>query len=936
MPKRASSSITHAELPWTASRCLRLLRPLTTRLNAFHDLAGGPEQATTHKTSRVPQQKRKAKSGDVGRTQDFEWGSSHAPKRVKTTYGARREAAARSDTTVRPRDSERKTPQGELGSFNVPTPILRRQIRDADTVSTDNAMTPSRKKSNMSPPPKPKMDKTRRGELSLQLFRDFDNIITQTCPPIGEKPPRTGTKGASSLLEMCLKNVPAYIANEEEWQEADDADEVKTNVATDTYSMLEDLGHGTEGGWHQLRTVVQAHAIFSIRQAIEREDFEMVRDVSPLIDICWQMRLHVEVRSLFCSCIKTPGRFPPPTLSKRPGANFDEACFVPSSSAKASVQPMKLDPHEFWEVARSGTNYKQINRGYVLMRIAHLSAEMLRSDKLPVEWLSCPHFRPIWQNVIQSLSAGDIHHHISMDFVEQFLRSASALQVPDSRQSSSFVNQGYRSPTVQDASMRTLTSLLAMLCAIGLVEKSGSENIQQLRRTERPLVTVGLEIGQALLEENIDDIDEHTIVSRMLILVGELILCQGDADAQAQISLRDDVQFEKRLVQLSTLNHALGCRDSAENAGLEHVSNLLCAISRCYARATSSNALDIMRGILDNLMQPQAARLRSCIRFVNRLALDTAMLFSEETPSREASAYVHTLETLKSSGSRRIPSTTRNVPEESPATTGKPGLRWEPGISEWIASTPASLVRLKRMSLENTSQNGNTVLSDVVDSIKRPAVCSYQPFAVVIPPMPLSSSPTKPGRGLADTNVNKQHPRNTARPIVGALEDSGIFLESDAAGGLVAPEDEYEDVEAGAKTRKTALNNSEQSVGWATTLKRAHDEQKAEERDRKELKRKLRDAAAALNPFSTSPAPSMRARRQHAARPAITALGKTMPRASPPGALIQDESEDELSMLSTDSQAGAAEAAASSSFRAVPLLGQAVSERPTKRRRAKR
>jgi len=153
--------------------------------------------------------------------------------------------------------------------------------------------------------------------------------------------------------------------------------------------------------------------------------------------------------------------------------------------------------------------------------------------------------------------------------------------------------------------MRTLTSLLAMLCAIGLVEGSGEQKSHEIRRTVRPLQTVAVEIGQDLLEENTDDIDDQIIVSRMLILTGELILCQGDVTVQAQGDLMEDEQREKHLAQLSTLNHALACREGAENTGIEHLSNLLCAIGSCYARATSSNALDILRWILDNFIQPQ-------------------------------------------------------------------------------------------------------------------------------------------------------------------------------------------------------------------------------------------------------------------------------------------------------------------------------------------
>jgi len=391
--------------------------------------------------------------------------------------------------------------------------------------------------------------------------------------------------------------------------------------------------------------------------------------------------------------------------------------------------------------------------------------------------------------------------------------------------------------------MRTLTSLLAMLCAIGLVEGSGEQKSHEIRRTERPLQIVAVEIGQALLEENTDDIDEQTIVSRMLVLTGELILCQGDVTIQAQGDIMEDEQREKRLAQLSTLNHALACREGAENTGIEHLSNLLCAISSCYARATSSNALDILRRTLDRLMRPQNGRLRSCIRFVNRLALDTAMFFSQETPSREASAYVQTLETITSSGARRRASTTQNLPEESPATTGKPGLRWEPGISEWIASTPASLVRLKRMSLGNTFQehhDSNNALPDIVDSIKRPTGRPYQSFAVVMPPMPLSSSPTKPGRGFSNTATIRGRSDTPTGQIIGAFEDSGVFLEPDGIAASVEQEDQDEEVEAGAETRKIGPRNSEPSMDWASAMKRAHDEHLAEERVRKELKRNTR------------------------------------------------------------------------------------------------
>jgi len=202
--------------------------------------------------------------------------------------------------------------------------------------------------------------------------------------------------------------------------------------------------------------------------------------------------------------------------------------------------------------------------------------------------------------------------------------------------------------------------------------------------------------------------------------------------------------------------------------------------------------------------------------------------------------------------------------------------------------------------------------------------------------MPLSSSPTKPGRGFSNTAAIQGHSDTPTRQIIGAFEDSGVFLEADGIAASVEQEDQDEEVEAGAETHQNAHENSEPPLGWASALKRARDEHLAEERVRKELKRKPRHANIPFQPRFPASKSTTRIRQQHAARHTVVTNGKRMPRASTPRFVPEDESEDELSMHGPECEAGASDDRARASLGATSLLGQAVNDRPTKRRRSKR
>lgn len=271
--KRTYYDTSREEIPWTAARCNRLLRTITSRVNILRKqsrlCAAGSivreelfipksEQASPAETP-SPREDSRAKANDP------EWVPGAKSRLQTKTYGK-----------IRPQ-IKTAPPKADSG---FSTPFVKRLLKDVPVSvakprpklsGSDQCLKKSRQL--------PVQLASSNEEAQRNLVRAFGSLLATTTSSSGNSE-RTG---ARSLMSACLRRVPDYIDLEAEDVKRDDED--SEDITSTIYSELEGLGTNSEGGWSGLREVVRSHSVHHLCGAIEQGLIHEKR-ISELIDTC--------------------------------------------------------------------------------------------------------------------------------------------------------------------------------------------------------------------------------------------------------------------------------------------------------------------------------------------------------------------------------------------------------------------------------------------------------------------------------------------------------------------------------------------------------------------------------------------------------------------------------------------------------------------------
>ncbi|KAK8091959.1 hypothetical protein PG997_002320 [Apiospora hydei] len=396
---RATATKPDRPQPWTASRCHRLLRPLLSRLALLRkELTSLPEPgaAAVAVATDLPTTKDgRRKSGGKRQSSDCQWMLPR--KKMRHTYAQQQQKSAErqasssvsggsfSETTQQPLSIKLRAARelqvadeglpapGEVVAFTplvrrargqeVPSPAKVSQFRGSQGSSSSHAR---RKKTGAS----------KRGELEDRLaslkglvsasrYSDYESIFRSLEALLkGTAQEQEKTKGASSLLDMCLKKMPWYIAGVQAW-ELDEAEQNGAKSAfnsSDTslrlYNELETLG-ASGHGWSHLRTVARADGITAVREAmlegLLNDDFCML-----VIDLCTEYEATAEAEVQIEVLIQR--QYPSPS---GPDASFAE---------NDTLRPLSF----LWNFSLGFSRHSFLLRQYTTL---------LANGFLPVEWL---------------------------------------------------------------------------------------------------------------------------------------------------------------------------------------------------------------------------------------------------------------------------------------------------------------------------------------------------------------------------------------------------------------------------------------------------------------------------------------------------------------------------------------------------------------------
>ncbi|RMY99519.1 hypothetical protein D0862_07089 [Hortaea werneckii] len=259
--------VDHApEIPWTVSRCNRLLRTLTSRIAILQRLAASNRLLvdSDRKNDAVKEEPTIETVAASTPSKDPEWLPQVGKGQPSRTYGGRTRDSRmnhRMRTAV-------KTTQHTAG---LSTPAVKRLLNPASCSPIPSSKTiprpklgePVRKtKSNFTLPIKPS---SVADEAYTNIVTAFGSFLHATRPGV-----TSSRKGARSLMSACLRKVPAYVQLEESCaRDESPSGDRERGISDEIYQELEAYGSSSGNGWAGLREVVRADGLAKLKDAIE-------------------------------------------------------------------------------------------------------------------------------------------------------------------------------------------------------------------------------------------------------------------------------------------------------------------------------------------------------------------------------------------------------------------------------------------------------------------------------------------------------------------------------------------------------------------------------------------------------------------------------------------------------------------------------------------
>ncbi|KAH7360547.1 hypothetical protein BKA65DRAFT_392104, partial [Rhexocercosporidium sp. MPI-PUGE-AT-0058] len=646
------------EQEWTAARCHRLLRALTSRvailkrdLSRFQFMGTGNEALSNGRTvsQRDP------------RAADTEW--TKTKKRIRQTYSGRggRSGNGLDASKGGSRAAVSKNTRKSLlpGEVAVPTPILARargenplpQPPPWPTFNEPRAEILGRNK-------RPRTRHTANdGEGQFQLFetlRDLRQKVTaaryttyegiyngleallRTTTKDGSEE-RTKPKGPRSLLSMALHVVPRYITQQEgllaaHMEETGSKTALnQRDIATEIYDELESFGSSGHG-WKRLKVIVRSHGIQVLSDAIHLGVFDD-GFCGVLIAHCINAFAIEEAQSLLSALLSSKQYPSPKTLYDTP------------------IRPLSM----LW-------NFTEFT-SRISFQFRELSS-ILSNGLLPVEWLATKEFAPVWTRAIQHLTPGMIDE----DAVAFLDNALSLLCSTNTEPPTSAKN------AVSEAVKNTFSSLLTTLSSIVRLSKETRQE-----ETESP--------GSAARYGHI-----------VAILKGCLAQ-SGSSDMQNMLML-SNVIVQEELPNLADPDNSLldallarmQQKDASSRASSTYTQavHFICQVARCCGRGSASQGFEHLEQI--HLMMEASASQNDRSSLVQGLIVDSAFAFAQKAPDRKHIDYASTLDT--NFCARRLDvDTSLHESSEGDFDDDMSGFRWEEGIGEWVTATPAAVAK---------------------------------------------------------------------------------------------------------------------------------------------------------------------------------------------------------------------------------------------------
>lgn len=695
-------------VPWTTSRCNRLLRPLISKIailrknmQRYGDLRLVPKPENTGlfdiptsiaSVNTAPSSN--AASGKPMKLLDDDWtpDGEKPQSRIRRTYTA----------FGRQKILRKRETSSERAAKRVKGPILS-GIRRAPRINTDlrtiislisegleaepNTATSSEMASGKFPWTRglnqlTENVRTSERELNQGVSSALRELLIATCGPEGgaeEAKPR-------SLLSTCLSKIADQIVTEQHGHttEADAEEDVQLIM----YTELEKLGTGT-AGWRFLRELAREHGIKVIGNAIG-EGFIQGQFVEDLVNHCLKYSANREACYLYECFIATMLPLPQPT-------NFIDLIFKPFENHPIIKFSRDMTPKSDAPDLRNG---KRLSSYYGYL------AKMFEMQKLPVEWIMTKHMVPYFDDAIRTLTQDNGYSVEAFHFLKAVLLAAVGIDV-------AFIGDEVHELRVRYHYSQKLPkqsrSVELVECPIGCCCLACNHR-PAVTETYINLVTVILSIGVVRGE-----LAKSQGVDLRLKLMGLLSEVAQEVLRVWEISLHDHRWIKPLLPsdRVSILLFAAGLErafrsfDSRQEPlhsgwldiiaamidkdGTDKLSKFLCTVSFCCSSAGSKHVFGYVKGLTGILIdisndpcQTQTAR-----QLAAAVAVDAALEYADMTQNKKHLDWALDLEETCGTGQTKwSPENRFNNVNQTPVMRLQGGFRWEEGICEWIQKTP--------------------------------------------------------------------------------------------------------------------------------------------------------------------------------------------------------------------------------------------------------
>ncbi|KAG4030329.1 hypothetical protein MFRU_012g00710 [Monilinia fructicola] len=680
----------NVEQEWTAARCNRLLRPLTSRISILRKI----------KQSTLDRMKIQRKKGKSVSDSDIDAASEEAKnnnaswigrKRVKRTYSVKAATKGQhvnnSDHSFNlPSDSRSSSVPGEIV---VPTPLLNRAWRNTSSpyraipykrdalgycqqMSTDSISGGSAKAriqgTSKTQPLGPQPLSKIRNSMSPTRFNVHEGIYNGLEALLRATHPISNIlkRGPRSLFSMCLATVPKYITMEEKLL-SNEIERVgshsaieQRDISTEIYDDLELFGSSGRG-WIHLQSVVRAHGVQIICDAVS-EGLLDCNFCEILVDLCIHSG-HYDEAELILSSLLSECKFPNPTSSE---SRFEDSDFH---------RPL-LKIQKFVEsTGRRGYEYRQFSN-------------LIQNGILSFQWVVTPAFTPTWTRLMQDLSLD----HARVD-ATTFMNTVLPCLVEYVSLSDFWLDTDlYR------VCRSTLLSVLITISSIILLSRDIVGNA--LKQESNHNTTIG-DTHSMLLKDCLKVIkrDDRENDLQCTILLLAFLVTEPNTDEISDFIINPLYQMyteESKDLGAEIPSDLAEKPLSAYNEAVRFISS----VARCCGKGASTSGFEYLQHIHQRLKKVNPGNGLKARTTWYGIIVDSAFAFAQVAPGQRYLDYADSLDGELHADSSRRPESARKE-----ACYPSTAFRWEEGISSWVTATPAT-------NINKTRAKSNTPTSD--------------------------------------------------------------------------------------------------------------------------------------------------------------------------------------------------------------------------------